>query len=136
MSVETALRVRLPNRPGELARVASQLARANVNIRAVGGVAGAAGGAESVLEFLVDRPAEAARAWRAAGTGFEEVQVALVWLADEPGTLAKATDTLAEAGMNLDSTYIVRTEAGRTQVAFACADAQRADRILAGMSQR
>jgi hypothetical protein len=135
MSVETALRVRLPNRPGELSRIASQLARAEVNIRAVGGVAGAASPSESVLEFLVDRPSEASRAWREAGTPFEEVPVALVWLPDEPGTLAKAGAALAEAGINLDSTYIVRTEAGRTQVAFGCADAPQADRLLAALRQ-
>ena len=35
MAIETALRIRLPNRPGELARVARQLANAGVNIRSV-----------------------------------------------------------------------------------------------------
>jgi hypothetical protein len=39
MSVETALRVSLQNRPGELARIADQLGKAGVNIRAVAGVA-------------------------------------------------------------------------------------------------
>jgi hypothetical protein len=130
MSVETALRVRLRNQPGELARVADQLGKAGVNIRAAAGVAS---GEESRLEVLADNVTEATRAWREAGTSFEEVQVALAWLPDTPGTLARAGQTLADAGINIESTYVVRSEGGRAQVAFGCADAQRADQLLAGI---
>jgi hypothetical protein len=131
MSVETALRLVLRNQAGELARVADQLGQAGVNIRAVAGVAS---GTESRLEFLVDKPTEAARAWRDAGTSFEEVRVALAWLPDTPGTLARAGKALADAGLNIESTYLARTEGGRAQVAFGCADAQRADQLLAQVS--
>jgi hypothetical protein len=86
MSVERALRVRLRNQPGELARVAAQLGQAGVNIRAVAGVAS---GDESQLEFLVDKPSVAGRALREGGTSFEEVQVALAWLPDRRGSLAR-----------------------------------------------
>ena len=77
MSVETALRVRMKNSPGELARVSEQLGTAGVNIRAIAGVAS---GDESRLEFLVDNPANAARVLRDAGISFDEVPVALAWL--------------------------------------------------------
>jgi hypothetical protein len=120
--------VRLRNQPGELARVAEQLGRAGINIRAVAGVAS---GAESQLEFLVDNPDEAGRAWRDGGTTFEEAQVVLAWLPDQTGSLARASRALADAGINVESTYVARTEGGNAQVAFGCADAQRADELLA-----
>jgi hypothetical protein len=129
MSVETALRLSLRNQPGELARVAEQLGRAGVNIRAVAGVAS---GNESRLEFLVDKPAEASRVWREAGVSCEEVQVALAWLSDTPGTLGRVGRVLADAGINIESTYVASTQAGRAQVAFGCAEAQKADQLLAG----
>jgi hypothetical protein len=116
---------------GELARVADQLGKAGVNIRAVAGVAS---GAESRLEFLVESTTEAAGAWREAGTDFEEAQVALAWLPDTPGTLARACQALASQGINIEATYVVRSEGGRAQVAFGCGDAEQADRILAGVA--
>jgi hypothetical protein len=131
VSVERAFRVRLRNQPGELARVAEQLAQAGVNIRAVAGVAS---GGESQLEFLVDDPGEAGRAWREGGTTFEEVQVALAWLPDRVGSLARASRALADAGINVDSTYVARTEGGNAQVAFGCADAQQVDQLLAAVA--
>jgi hypothetical protein len=131
MSAETALRVGLRNQASELARVAQQLGNAGVNIRAVAGVAS---DSESRLEFLVDNITEATRAWREAGTSFDEVQVALVWLPDTPRTLARASQALADARVNIESTYIARTEGGRAQVGFGCADAQKADQLLAGVA--
>ncbi len=131
MSVETALRLRLRNQPGELARVAEQLGTAGINIRAIAGVAS---GDDSRLEFLVDNAAEAARAWRDAGTNFEEVQVALAWLPHTPGTLARASKALADAGINIESTYVAGTEGDRAEVAFGCADPQRADQLLGGLA--
>src|SRR5262245_50754544 len=120
MSIETALRVSLQNQPGELARVADQLGKAGVNIRAVAGVAS---GNESRLEFIVANAAEASRAWREAGISFEQVQVAVAWLPDTPGTLGRASRLLADAGINIESTYVTGTQTGRAQVAFGCADA-------------
>jgi hypothetical protein len=132
MSVETGLRLSLQNQPGELARVAEQLGKVGVNIRAIAGVVT---GNESRLEFIVDNAAEASRAWREASISFDEVQVALVWLPDTPGTLGRACRVLADAGLNIESTYVTGTQVGRAQVAFGCADAQKADQLLAGLAQ-
>lgn len=128
MSVEIALRLRLRNQAGELARVADQLGTRGVNIRAVAGVAS---GEESRVEFLVDNAAMAAQAWREAGTSFDEVQVALVWLPHTAGTLARAGRSLADAGINIESVYVVATEGNRALVAFGAANAARADEVLA-----
>jgi hypothetical protein len=132
MSVETVLRVSVRNQPGELARIAEQLGNAGINIRSVAGVAS---GSDSLMDFLVDNTAEATRIWRAAGTPYEEAQVALAWLPDTPGTLGRAGRALADAGINIESTFVGRTDSGQAQVAFGCADAQKADRILAELFQ-
>jgi hypothetical protein len=132
MSVESGMRVRLRNQPGELARVAEQLGNAGVNIRALAGVAS---GDESLIEFLVDNAAEASRVWREAGTSFDEVRVAVAWLPDRPGALAMASRVLADAGINLESTYVVDRQGGRAQVAFGCVDAQKADESLASVAE-
>ena len=60
----------------------------------------------------------------------EEVQVALAWLPDKPGSLARATEALSKAGINIESSYVVRTESDRVLVAFGSAEADKADKAL------
>src|SRR5437588_4641765 len=105
MAVQSAIRVRLPNRPGELLKVVRELARLGVNLEAVAGVAGS--GQEGVLELLVNDAEAASRALKDAGLAFDVTQVAVVWLPNKPGTLAKACEALANAGINLNATFIV-----------------------------
>src|SRR5213596_1740695 len=101
MATETALRVRLPNRPGELARVARQLANAGVNIRSVAGVSGPG---EGTLELLVDNLGAATGALMQGGTAFQEVRVVVspipAGVTDQPGMLARLAEKLAGAGIN------------------------------------
>src|SRR5262245_43129960 len=105
MSVQTVIRAYLPNRPDELARMAKWLAQAGVNIEAIAGVAGDQGGS---LEVLVNHPTLAAETLKNANIKFEEAQVALVWIPNEPGSLARVSEALAEAGINIESSYVVR----------------------------
>src|SRR5437867_4299479 len=88
MPVQEAIRVRLPNRPDELAKTSKWLAQAGVNIEAIAGVTR---GEDGYLELLVNYPAVAVQTLKSAGIEFEEVQVALAWLPDRPGSLARAT---------------------------------------------
>ena len=127
MPVQKAIRVRLPNRPDELAKTSRWLAKAGVNIEAIAGVTR---GEEGYLELLVNYPVVAVQTLKSAGIEFEEVQVALAWLPDKPGSLARATEALSRAGVNIESSYIVRTESNRVLVAFGCAEAERADKAL------
>src|SRR5262245_39929063 len=106
MAVETALRVRLPNRQGELAKVARQLADAGVNIRSVAGVTS---GGEGVVELLVNSPGNAITALTQGGINFEQVRVAISpipqGVTDQPGMLARLAEKLAAAGINIESFY-------------------------------
>ena len=127
MPVQKAIRVHLPNRPDELAKTSKWLAQAGVNIEAIAGVTS---GEDGYLELLVNYPMVAVETLKSAGTEFEEVQVALAWLPDKPGSLARATETLSRAGINIDSSYVVRTESDQVLVAFGSAEAEKADKVL------
>jgi hypothetical protein len=132
MAIETALRVRLPNRPGELARVARQLADAGVNIRSVAGVAGAG---EGSLEFRVDSLGAAIGALMQGGTTFQEVRVVVSpipsGVPDQPGTLARLAEKLAAAGINIESLYIAIGPGDQPQAVLGCSDPEKAEPILA-----
>ncbi len=132
MAIETALRVRLPNRPGELARVARQLANAGVNVRSVAGVSGAG---EGVLEFLVDDLGAATQALRQGGTSFAETRVVMSPIPDEvvthPGGLARLAEALAAAGINIESLYAAVGDHGQVVAVLGCSDPEKAEPLFA-----
>src|SRR5437868_3892176 len=131
MAIETSLRIQLLSRSGEVARMARVLAGAGVNLHTV---AGLDTGQMSVLEVLVDDPVAAQQALNAAHISAALSPVAVAWLPNQAGTLARACEALAAAGINLWSLFIIQTTGTQHQVAFGCAEAQRADRILAGLT--
>src|SRR5947209_2826291 len=129
MPVQRAIRIHLPNRPGELVRLSKQLADAGINLEAGAGVAGGGGG-DGILEFMASDIPATIQLLRQQGISFQETQVALAWIANKPGTLAQALAPIADAGINIESFYLVRAEGDRYLVAFGCSDAEKADRIL------
>jgi hypothetical protein len=132
MAIETALRVQLLARHGELARVARVLADAGVNLDAVAGIDT---GQMSAVELLVDQMEAAQQALNAAHISAASVPVAVAWLPNRPGSLAHAAEALAAAGINLRSIFIIRTTGDRDQVAFGCAEAAQADAILSRLRE-
>ncbi len=132
MAVRTALRIQLQNRPGALGTALRTIAQAGVNLETAAAVAG---GDTSTVEVLPADPAGAVRALQQAGLTVREVQVAMTWLPNRAGTLARACEALGGAGINIDAIYVVSTDPSRgQQAAFECADAARADQVLAGLS--
>jgi hypothetical protein len=132
MSVRTALRLELANRPGELAKALRPVAQAGVNLHAVAGVANAQ---SSIIEVLPSNAAAAVDALKQAGIAAQEVEVVVTWLPNRPGTLLKACETLASAGINVDGVYVVSTDPAQgVQMIVECRDAQQADQVLGGVS--
>lgn len=132
MALATVFRVLLPNRPGEVAGLARSLADAGVNIETGAAVAN---GREAYFEFLTDQVDGAAGVLRERGAPFQRVPVLLAWIPNRPGELADALDPLAEAGINIDSLYIVRTEESRNLLAIGCSDIEQAGRLLSMSSE-
>ena len=132
MSVRTALRLELANRPGQLANALRPIVQAGVNLHAVSGVASAQ---SSFIDLLPSDPASAADALQHAGFTVHEVEAVVTWLPNRPGTLLKACEALGAAGINIDGVYVISTDPAQgVQLTFECREAQRADQVLAGVS--
>jgi len=120
-------RVKLRNEPGTFAKVTEAIARRGVDIRAVGG--GGVGDA-AVGALITDDDAATREALLEANCEFAESEAIVVDLDDQPGTLAKATRALADAGVNLTGLLIVQSMGDKARLAFAVDDATRAREAL------
>lgn len=132
MTVLTALRIEMTNRPGELASALRPIAQANVNVHSFAGLASVQSG---TIVLLPSNLIAAAHALQQAGFQTQEVEIVVTWLPNRPGTLLKACEALASAGINIEGGFVVSTDLVQgVQITFECLDAERADQILAGVS--
>lgn len=96
--------VELENRPGTLAELGEAVGKAGVNLDGVCGIPCEGVG---VIHVLVEDPATARDALTQAGiTIREEREVLVVDVTDRPGELGELTRRLADAGVNVDLTYL------------------------------
>lgn len=121
----------LPNRPGSLADVCEAVAAAGANISGVtGSTAGDAGQVTLTTDDMEGtRAAIQARGWR-----FREVPLVIAALEHRPGTLAAAARGLANAGINIDTMFVIGMDGERVQVAFGVSDAGAAEAALGEMA--
>jgi hypothetical protein len=128
MSVE--LTVKLPNRAGQLAALASALGDAGVNMRSI---AATTGGGQGTVHVVVDDK-DAAKARRAIKAKKYRIaadrKIVEVRLADRPGTLARAAARLAKAKVNIESAYMVGQSRSRTTVGLGVKNARAANKAL------
>jgi len=90
--------VEATNRPGELARVADGIAQRGINIEAWS----LGFGSHGALAFVSHDEKGLKSALTADGITYKEVPCLTIWLEDKPGTVAKATKRLADAGVNIE----------------------------------
>ena len=125
----TELRVLLEDKPGSVAAVAEALGKSGVNIEAMAGLP--TGGGKGDIRLIVADGAKATSALEAAGQKVDRSrEVLVVDLADKPGELARAARSLASAGVNLDSVYLVGQSGGSKKVAFGVPDVAKAKAAL------
>ena len=108
--------VRMENRPGRLAALAEALAAFEVNIEALTAY-GHDG--ESSVRLIVDDAATTRRVLDEADLGFEENRVLGVTLQHRPGELANMTRRLADAGVNTDAIYVLRSTSDGVEFALS-----------------
>src|SRR5690242_21734200 len=101
--IATQLAVFLANRPGALARVCDALAKAEINIHAL---ATSDTVDHTVVRMVVSDPTKALMLLGEAGVLALETDVLTIETASEPGVLAKITERLAEAEVNIEYTYL------------------------------
>lgn len=128
--LDTALLVKLPNRPGAIAAAAGAIGRANVNIRCVASLAGA-----GAVRFLTDDAPKAEAALRREGYQVERRNVVALPVSNTPGELALVAERLARANINVDATYLAATGDGEGfQVVVEVADAVMAAQVARGQA--
>lgn len=120
-------RVTLSNRPGELSRIASALARQDVSIKALAATASA----NQVVLHLVGHDVEATRTGlQSANIPFQEQEVMVILLEDKAGEIARVTSDLATAGININAIYLAGRADDLVEVVLAVDDVKKAKKLL------
>ena len=108
--------VAMENRPGRLASLTEALAGAGVNIEALTAY-GYDG--EATVRLIVSDQTATERILDEAGLHYEERTVLTAHLPHRPGELARLTRKLADAGVNIDAIYVLKTSADGIELALS-----------------
>lgn len=120
-------RVVIGNRPGELARVAENLAREGVNIKAVS----ATTGGNQVILHIIGHDVQATRsALQEMRAHFKEQEVVTLLMEDSAGELATVANRIADAGLNMDAIYLTGKADNLIELAVAVDDVKKAKKVL------
>ena len=117
----------VPDRPGELAKLAAILGEAGINIDAIG--AESASG-RSYVSLIVNQPMQAREAIMKSGYTCSTRTVLVVRLEDKPGALAALARKLGDAGVDVVSAIHLGTVGGHAQVALGVDNLERARSLV------
>lgn len=119
----TEFTVHLANQPGMLACLTEKLAEAGISIEAL-----AAFGVNEVglVRVMVDDAPATRSVLRSNDITFEERPVQVTTLPHRPGAVAAMTRRLADAGVNIDALYLLRSSAEGLEFAIGIDDAEAA----------
>ena len=121
----TEFTVKLPDRPGQLARLASTLGDAGVQLRAIAAQKG------SVGLLVADKDAaKARRALKKAKYRAREGQAIEMRLKDRPGSLGATAGRFGKKRVNIASMYVLAPGRGNVGVAFGVKNARAAKKAL------
>lgn len=124
----TEFSVRLANRPGQLAVLARLFADAGVDIEALVVVAD---NGQSHIRIVVEQAARARRLLMNADIEFDERDVLHTFVPRGETGLAAISENLAQAGVNVDSLYLLHTNAEGYHLAITVSDSELAHEVLA-----
>lgn len=119
--------VDLPNRPGSLAAVCKALGGGGINIT---GAAGATTGETGTLAFTADDHAGARNVLEAGGWPYRQVEAVQAALEHRPGSLGEAARLMADAGVNIETTFATGMEGNKLVFVFGVSDAGAARAAL------
>ena len=119
--------IQVNNKPGEMARLAEQLAARGVDLRAIGG-----GGLGETGHFIMTTADDdAARAvLQEGGWTFLEGESLLAEVDDRPGGMARLARELSDAGVNVLGHLFIGRWSDRATFAFVVDDPEKARPIL------
>jgi hypothetical protein len=119
--------VRLKNEPGALAGLAQALADHGIDIRTIsaGGV-----GSFGCAVLTTSNDAAARDVLRRTKYTFLQGEALTIALEDQPGSLARFTRRLADAGVNVNGVLTLRRHQGKAELAFTVDEVDKARRVL------
>ena len=117
----------VPDRPGELAKLAAILGEAGINIDAIS--AESAGG-RSYMSLIVNQPMQAREALMKRGYACSTRTVLVVRLDDKPGALAALARKLGDSGVDVVSTIYLGTVGGHAQLALGVDNIEKARSLV------
>jgi hypothetical protein len=119
--------VQVPNRPGQMADLAEQMAAAGVDLRAIGG-----GGLGDYGHFILTSADDdaARRVLEEGNWTFVEGESLLAEVDDKPGGMARLARALADAGVNVHGHLFLGRWSDRATFAFVVDDPEKARPIL------
>jgi hypothetical protein len=119
--------VYVQNKPGDLARVAEVLSKNAVNIR---GITTDMGGGKPMVRIITDDENSARSAFKNSGIKFTERDVIIISMPDRPGELAKVTQKVARAGINIESIFMLGNSGDQVQIAIGVDQREKAQKLL------
>ena len=116
----------LEDEPGSLARIAEALAEANINIETMCAIGKVAPNVALVTEQIPQTRAVLDR----LGVNYTVTELIKMVMPDQPGVLASFSRRIADAGLNLNSIYILSKYQGDTELVFSVDDTEKARQVL------
>ena len=116
----------LEDEPGSLARIAEALAEANINIETMCAIGKVAPNVALVTEQIPQTSAVLDR----LGVNYTVTELIKMVMPDQPGVLASFSRRIADAGLNLNSIYILSKYQGDTELVFSVDDTEKARQVL------
>ncbi|MBT4058895.1 MAG: ACT domain-containing protein [Euryarchaeota archaeon] len=116
----------LPDAPGSLAMVTEALASANVNIETICAIGKVAPNVALVTKQVPQTKAVLDK----LGVQYSVNELLTMVMPDQPGVLAQFSRRLADAGVNINSIYILSKFRGDTELVFSVDDVERARQTL------
>ena len=119
--------VQVTNQPGQMARLAEEMAARGVDLRAIGG-----GGIGDIGHFIMTTADDdtARLVLQDGGWTFIEGESLLAEVDDRPGGMAKIARELADAGVNVLGHLFIGRWSDRATFAFVVDDPEKARPIL------
>jgi hypothetical protein len=119
--------VQVTNQPGQMARLAEEIAAAGVDLRAIGG-----GGLGETGHFIMTTADDdaARKVLQDGGWTFFEGESILAEVDDRPGGMARIARELADAGVNVMGHLFIGRWSDRATFAFVVDDPEKARPIL------
>lgn len=116
------------NKPGKINRITEILEEKKVNIRAI---TISDSGDYGIIKLILDKPSEGCEALKGAGVAATLKNIVAVKISDSPGGLHKASNVLADNGVNVEDAcgFTIR-EGNEAVFVFQVQDVKGTEKIL------